>query len=66
MMPNSRIFRSRWSAVFWAAGIVFFAWQVAGSGPSSTKPGTTTDATGATVDDGDTQNAINALGSIGS
>ncbi|MGD9812595.1 MAG: hypothetical protein AB7U35_14895 [Sphingobium sp.] len=29
MLNFSRLFRSRWSALFWAAGVLFFAWQVA-------------------------------------
>ena len=32
MLPNSRLFRNRWVALIWAAGIVWFAIGVAGAG----------------------------------
>jgi hypothetical protein len=32
-MRSSFIFRSRWAALFWAAGIIWFAVSVAGSAP---------------------------------
>ena len=50
----SRLFRSRWAALFWAAGILWTAYDVAGSAPS-TKPGNIAapaDATGEPVDNG--------------
>ncbi len=65
MMPGPRLFRSRWKAVLWAGGILWFAIDVAGVGGPK-HPGaraTTTDATGVQVDDSDTQNALNAFGS---
>jgi hypothetical protein len=34
MFNLSRLFRSRWAALWWAAGILFTAWQVAGTAPS--------------------------------
>ena len=33
-MPFSRLFRSRWAALFWAAGIIWTAVDVAGSTPA--------------------------------
>jgi hypothetical protein len=32
-MKNSTIFKSRWMAVLWAAGIIWFAYDFAGSQP---------------------------------
>ncbi len=37
LLPSSRLFRSRWSALAWAAGILWFTFQVAGSTPGSGK-----------------------------
>lgn len=35
-MPFSRLFRSRWAALLWAAGIIWFAVDVAdGNAPAS-------------------------------
>jgi len=60
------VFRSRWSALFWAAGIIWLAIQVAGVGGGPKHRGATTnDATGVPVDDSDTRNAINAFDSVG-
>jgi hypothetical protein len=52
-MKTSSIFKSRWLALIWAAGILWLAWDVAG-GPSADTNSTdsaeaTTDATGAPV-----------------
>lgn len=69
MLPNPRVFRSRWSALFWAAGIIWLAIDVAGVGGGPKHAGATktdaTDATGAPVDENDTRNALNAFDSIG-
>jgi hypothetical protein len=32
-MRTSSVFKSRWMALFWAAGIIWFAMDVAGSQP---------------------------------
>ena len=59
MVPkkHSTIFKNRWMALIWAAGIIYFALQVAGpSAPAETGKGDLTkftDATGATVNDKD-------------
>jgi len=34
MLPNPRLFRSRWAALLWAGGILWFAYDVAGSAPA--------------------------------
>jgi hypothetical protein len=52
-MRHSTIFRSRWFALVWAAGIIWFALDTAGT-PSDDGAGNNvvaTDATGAPVDD---------------
>jgi hypothetical protein len=33
-MKNSTIFKSRWMALLWAAGIIWFAYDFAGSQPN--------------------------------
>ena len=65
MLPGPRLFRSRWAAVLWAAGMLWLAVDVAGigGGPSRSTPGATTDATGVSVDDSEIRNAIAALNS---
>lgn len=36
LMPvkMTSVFKSRWKALLWAGGVLFFAWQIAGSLPS--------------------------------
>ncbi len=59
-MPYAKLFRSRWSALFWAAGILWTAVDVAGYAPArktdasanATAPADT-DATGETVQNSD-------------
>lgn len=51
-MRTSSVFKSRWMALIWAAGILWFAWDVAGSAPqtnNTTNAEQPTDATGAPV-----------------
>jgi len=52
-MKTSTIFKSRWMALVWAAGILWLAWDVAGSAPqdsnSSNNSEPATDATGASI-----------------
>ena len=66
MIP-SKIFRNRWSALLWAGGILWTAYDVAGAAPS--KPAATnaaapadTDATGVAVDSADLSVLANAIG----
>lgn len=52
------IFRSRWIALFWAAGIIWFAYNVASAGGGEARSNVqATDATGAPV----TQQDVDAL-----
>jgi hypothetical protein len=51
---HSSIFRSRWMALLWAGGILWLAYDIAGTGepaPGNNQQATMTDVTGATVDD---------------
>lgn len=54
-MRTSTIFKSRWMALLWAAGIIWFAYDFAGSQPQEQGGNNvTTDATGARVTSDDT------------
>lgn len=57
MFPNSGLFRSRWAALFWAAGIIWLAVNVAGTGGAK---GSKEDQAA----DADTRAAISALNSM--
>ena len=66
-MGFSRLFRSRWAALLWSAGILWTAYDVASDAPKpqpKTVPGRTaaqpTDATGATFDPRDLAVLANA------
>ena len=52
-MKTSSVFKSRWMALLWAAGIIWFAYDFAGSQPQDTNSSANaeeqTDATGAPV-----------------
>ena len=52
-MKTSSVFKSRWMALIWAAGIIWFAYDFAGSQPQSAQNGDNaeqaTDATGAPI-----------------
>ena len=66
-MKHSSIFKSRWFALLWAAGILWFAYDVAGGGDSETDANgvtTVTDATGAKVDDQQVKNLQKAIEGI--
>ncbi len=53
-MFSGKIFRSRWSALFWAGGVLWTAYDVADAAPRPAAPtenaATATDATGEPVD----------------
>ena len=52
-MKTSSVFKSRWYALIWAAGILWFAYDMVGGGETETDANgvtTMTDATGAKVD----------------
>jgi len=65
-MFSSRIFRSRWSALFWAGGIVWMAYDVAeANAPDPASNNTTAaeqDATGEVVANSDLAILANAMG----
>jgi hypothetical protein len=64
-MRNSTIFKSRWMALLWAAGIIWLAFQVAGPDDSSSNADVNaTDVTGAPVtvqDEKALEEAINSI-----
>ncbi|MEO9130183.1 MAG: hypothetical protein ABI240_03130 [Sphingomonas sp.] len=61
-MPYAKLFRSRWSALFWAAGILWLAVDVAGYAPAS-KPEPTAN-TSASTDAADTDATAEAKSDI--
>lgn len=67
-MRSSTIFKSRWMALLWAAGIIWFAYDFAGSQPEdqnvSANSEQSTDATGATVTSEDTNKLASELNSF--
>jgi hypothetical protein len=67
-MRTSSIFKSRWMALVWAAGILWLAWDVAGSAPQQTNTSTNaeraTDATGAPITPDDEKKFEQALNGL--
>ena len=66
-MRTSSVFKSRWMALIWAAGILWFAWDFAGSEPqaaNSTNADQPTDATGAPVTTDDQNKLADAINSF--
>jgi len=65
-MFSTKIFRSRWSALFWAAGIIWTAYDVASANApdpvTNNSAAAETDATGVAVDNGDLALLANAMG----
>jgi hypothetical protein len=64
-MFSSKIFRSRWSALFWAGGILWTAYDVAEANvpdPASGNSAAQQDATGEAVTNADLGVLANALG----
>lgn len=67
-MPTSRIFRSRWAALFWAGGVLWTAYDVTSaatpgnSASANQTAAATTDATGVAVDKDDLAILANAIG----
>jgi hypothetical protein len=65
MIP-SKVFRSRWSALFWAGGILWTAYDVAEANAPDPATGNTTaamtDATGEQVNSADLAALANAMG----
>jgi hypothetical protein len=67
-MRSSTIFKNRWMALVWAAGIVWFAYDFAGSQPqvvnSSANADQPTDATGTPVTSDDENKLADELNSF--
>ncbi len=66
-MRTSTVFKSRWMALLWAAGVIWLAVDVAGSAtPPATAPATNgadaSDSTGAAATNEDVEAAARALG----
>lgn len=64
-MRMSTVFKNRWWALIWAAGIVWFAYDFAGDQPQegAANNSAVTDATGSPVSDQDSNRIAQALGS---
>ena len=66
-MRSSTIFKSRWMALLWAAGILWFAYDFAGSEPQDVNASANaeqTDAAGATLTSADTNKLAEELNSL--
>ena len=61
MLP-SNLFRSRWSALFWAGGILWTAYDIASAQPSTPGNETAVDATGTPVNAAYLSAVANAAG----
>jgi hypothetical protein len=62
LMPvkTSSVFKSRWKALLWAGGILFFAYTIAGSLPASNTANASANADQATDSDGNATQKIPA------
>jgi hypothetical protein len=65
-MRTSSVFKSRWMALIWAAGILWLAYDVAGSQPqgensSAEQP---VDVTGATISDEDAKHFVEIVNGL--
>ena len=67
-MRMSSVFKSRWMALLWAAGIIWFAYDTANSQPqdgnASANAEQPTDATGAPVTSDDTNKLAEAINGL--
>jgi hypothetical protein len=66
-MKTSTVFKSRWMALIWAAGILWFAYDVAESAPksgNSTNAEQATDASGAPISTDDANKVTDALNAL--
>ncbi len=67
-MKTSSVFKNRWMALVWAAGIIWFAYDVAGSDPkdanSSANAEQATDATGAPITTDDANRFAEEINSL--
>ena len=70
MIPvkTSSVFKSRWMALLWAAGIIWFAYDFAGSQPQdsndSANAAQPTDATGAAIANADSNKLNEELNAL--
>ncbi|WP_026326185.1 hypothetical protein [Sphingomonas sp. Mn802worker] len=62
-MNFSRLFRSRWAALWWAGGVIWFAYDIAGEAPTANGGNASEmiDASGETVNASDLAMVANAL-----
>jgi len=67
-MKTSTVFKNRWMALIWAAGIIWFAYDFAGSQPqdgnASANAEQSSDASGAPVTSDDTNKLTSELNSF--
>jgi len=67
-MRSSSIFKSRWMALLWAAGIIWLAYDVAASEPQDSNASATaaeaTDASGAAVSSDDSNKLAEELNGL--
>jgi hypothetical protein len=61
-MRMSTIFKNRWWALVWAAGIIWFAYDFAGSAPQGDTNNVTADNAGAPVSSDNANKASELLG----
>lgn len=62
-MRMSSVFKSRWLALIWAAGILWFAYDFAGSAPEDQSPGNAaSNASGSPISADDQNKVAQALG----
>lgn len=61
MLPNPRIFRSRWAALLWAGGILWLAYDVAGAAPGGNDQAASVEATGAIANADDLKALANVI-----
>ena len=67
-MKTSTVFKNRWMALIWAAGIIWFAYDFAGSQPqdanASANSAQSTDSTGQPLTSDDTNKLADELNSF--
>ena len=61
-MRPSKIFRSRWAALLWAAGVLWFAVEMTSFGEGSAPQAALTDASGAAIENADLGAIANVIG----
>ena len=66
-MKSSTVFKSRWMALLWAAGIIWFAYDFVGAQPqdeNASANAESTDATGAAISNADTNKLNEELNAL--